>query len=90
MSQSSLKVRVSTSSCFQRTSVGIAFDSFGENLLKPFLQLGNRGRDELPTESTLSSINCVGISSLKDADRLHLWENVVKSLTQLKAAEGSP
>lgn len=61
MSQSSLKVRVSTSSCFQRTSAGIAFDSFGESLLKLFLQLGNIGRDELPTENT-SSINCVGIS----------------------------
>lgn len=59
MSQSSLKVRVSTASCFQRTSADIAFDSFGENLLKLFLQLGNIGRDELPTENT-SSINCVG------------------------------
>lgn len=89
MSQSSLKVRVSTASCFQRTSAGITFDSLGENLLKLFLQLGNIGRDELPTENT-SSINCVGVSPPKDADRKHLWENVAKSLTWLRAAEGSP
>lgn len=67
MCQSTLKVRVSTSSFFQRASAGTALDSFRESLLKLFLELGNTGRDELPTENT-SSVNSVGESTLKDAD----------------------
>lgn len=42
MCQSYQKVRVSASGFLWRASAGIAFDSFQENLLKLFMEFGNR------------------------------------------------